>query len=157
MFSLFPERPVAVRALRPGDAAGVAALHGASFRHGWSVSEIEAMLRDRAVTGHAIGAGSRLDGFALSRRAADEAEILTIAVSPKRQGKGLGRKLLEAHLGGLAAAGVRAVFLEVEEGNTPAIALYRRLGFGQVGMRKSYYRRSDGTAANALVLRLSLE
>jgi ribosomal-protein-alanine N-acetyltransferase len=157
MFSLFPERPVAVRVLRPADAAGVAALHSASFRHGWSIAEIEAMLRDRAVTGHAIGAGSRLDGFALSRRAADEAEILTIAVAARRQGRGLGRKLLEAHLGGLAAAGARAVFLEVEEGNTPAIALYRRHGFGQVGLRKSYYRRADGSAANALVLRLALE
>jgi [ribosomal protein S18]-alanine N-acetyltransferase len=156
MFSLFSAAPPSVRVLRTADASDVASLHGMAFLHGWSTAELESMLREPHVCGHGIGTGRRLDGFVVSRRVADEAEILSVAVSPKCQGRGYGRRLLEAHLGALAAHGARTVFLEVEEGNTPALALYQRFGFRQVGSRPGYYRRKDGRTANALVLKLAL-
>ncbi|WP_188520206.1 GNAT family N-acetyltransferase [Alsobacter metallidurans] len=138
------------------DAAAVAALHAEGFHAGWSASECEAMLLDRAVVGQGIGPGQALDGFVLSRVALDEAEILTIAVARRRQGGGLGRRLLQAHFGALVNRGVRTLFLEVDEGNAPARALYARAGFEQVGRRAGYYRKPDGSAAAALVLRRTL-
>ncbi len=156
MLSLFGRRDPAVRALRKDDAPAVAALHGAAFLHGWSTAEIEDMVRDPRVTAHAIGPAEKIEGFVISRRAADEAEILSIAVSARCRGRGLGTRLLETHLGALAAAGARTVFLEVEEGNHPARAVYARHGFEQVATRPGYYRRADGTAAAALVLRRRL-
>ena len=58
--------------------------------------------------------------------------------------------------GGWPASGVRAVFLEVDEQNQPAIRLYARAGFREVGRRPNYYPADGGTAAGALVLRRDL-
>lgn len=138
----------------PRDAAAIAHLHGASFHCGWSDGEIERMLRDRHVLAHRAMSGQSLAGFILSRLVTDEAEILSVAVAAAQRGKGLARRLLDLHLRRLAGLGVRAVFLEVEEGNSPALRLYRRAGFRQVGRREGYYPESKGAAA--LVLRRDL-
>ena len=68
----------------------------------------------------------RLRGFALSRLAADEAEILTIAVAPAWRKRGVGRDLLREHLQQVARAGGRKLFLEVDAANAAAVALYQR-------------------------------
>jgi len=138
----------------PRDAAAIARLHGASFHRGWSDGEIERMLLDRHVLAHRAMIGKRLAGFILSRLVAGEAEILSVAVAAARRGRGLARRLLDLHLRRLPGMGVRAVFLEVEEGNKPALRLYRRAGFREVGRREGYYRESQGAAA--LVLRRDL-
>ena len=138
----------------PRDAAAIARLHGASFHRGWSDGEIERMLLDRHVLAHRAMSGRSLTGFILSRLVADEAEILSVAVAAARRGKGLARRLLDLHLRRLAGMGARTVFLEVEEGNQPALRLYRRAGFREIGRREGYYRDSKGAAA--LVLRRDL-
>lgn len=150
------DKPVALRNARRGDAAAFATLHGLSFRRGWSEDEIESLLADPTVVAHAAGDRDRVDGFILSRKAADEAEILSVAVAPRSRGTGLGRRLLDLHLRRLAGLGVRAVFLEVDAANEPALRLYDRAGFEQVGERPGYYRDSQGRAATALVLRRDL-
>ncbi len=136
------------------DATAIARLHGLSFHRGWSDGEIEGMLRDRHVLAHRATAGRSLRGFILSRIVTDEAEILSVAVAAAQRGKGLARRLLDLHLRRLAGLGARAVYLEVEEGNTPALRLYRRAGFREVGRRPGYYQDSQGAAA--LVLRRDL-
>jgi len=147
-----------VRPLQVRDAAAVADLHAGGFTHGWAVHEIEALLVDAAVMGQGVGpAGGTLFGFVLSRCAADEAEILSIVVDRRHRGAGLAGRLLRAHLGRLSARGIRHLFLEVDEGNAAARALYARLGFAEVGRRPGYFRRPDGSAANALVLRRDLD
>jgi len=88
----------------------------------------------------------------MSRQAADEAEILSVAVARNSQGRGLARQLLTLHLRRLAGLGVRTVFLEVDEHNTPAIKLYNRAGFREVSRRSNYYPLPRKTA-RALVLR----
>ncbi len=138
----------------PRDAAAIARLHAASFHRGWSDGEIERMLRDRHVLAHRAMSGQSLAGFILSRLVTGEAEILSVAVAAARRGKGMARRLLDLHLRRLAGLGVRTVFLEVEEGNSPALRLYRRAGFRQVGRREGYYQESKGAAA--LVLRRDL-
>jgi ribosomal-protein-alanine N-acetyltransferase len=92
----------------------------------------------------------------LSRRAADYAEILTIAVDSAHQGRGVGRALLSENLRQAANAGAKAMFLEVAEDNASALALYERFGFVHVGKRSGYYRRADGSRATAIVMRRSL-
>jgi ribosomal-protein-alanine N-acetyltransferase len=135
------------------DAAAIARLHGASFRRGWSDGEIERLLLDRNVIAHRAMIGRTLHGFILSRLAADEAEILSVAVASARRGRGLARGLLNLHLRRLAGLGVRAVFLEVDEDNEPARRLYNRAGFREVGRRAGYYQKGTDQPATALVLR----
>ena len=78
------------------------------------------MLTERNTLVHRLRQGRRIIGFAVSRMAADEAEILSIAIDAERRGRGLSRNLLLTHLGHLAGRGVRSIFLEVEENNQPA-------------------------------------
>ncbi len=150
---LFARREPALSDASARDAAAIAALHAASFRRGWSEDEVEHMLIDRAVTTHRALIGRGFAGFIMSRRAADEAEILSVAVARRHRGKGLARQLLNLHLRRLAGLGQRTVFLEVDEHNQPAIKLYARAGFREVARRANYYPLADGKTAAALVLR----
>ena len=95
-------------------------------------------------------------GFILSRFAAGEAEILSVAVDRRWRGRGLARRLLDLHLRRLAGLGVGAVFLEVEEDNIGGLRLYDRAGFREVGRRQGYYPHETGASASALVLRRDL-
>jgi ribosomal-protein-alanine N-acetyltransferase len=135
------------------DAKAIAALHAASFRRGWSDGEVEQLLFDPHVVADRISVGRRLAGFIISRWAADEAEILSIAVEQRQQGRGLGYRLLRRNLQRLAGLGVRAVFLEVGAENDPALRLYERIGFEQVGKRERYYGSEIALDSTALVLR----
>jgi ribosomal-protein-alanine N-acetyltransferase len=134
------------------DAPSLAALHGEAFRRGWSAEEFERLLVEHNVVADRAMAGARLVGFVVSRIAADQAEILSIAVAPDFRGAGLARRLLDVHLRRLVGYGVAMVFLEVDEHNTPARRLYTGFGFAKVGRRESYY----AAAAAALVLRRNL-
>jgi [ribosomal protein S18]-alanine N-acetyltransferase len=137
----------------PSDAAALANLHGASFRRGWSEDEFERLLLERNVITHRAMMGRRLVGFVVSRLAPPEAEILSIAVASSQRGRGLARRLLDLHLRRLVGLGARTVFLEVDENNTSARRLYRRMGFGDAGRRDRYYQQSSAAASAALVLR----
>jgi [ribosomal protein S18]-alanine N-acetyltransferase len=139
----------------PRDARVLAALHGASFHRGWSDGEFEQLLMERNVVAHRAAVGRKVVGFILSRLAADEAEILSVAVAGAWRGRGLARRLLDLNLRRLAGLGARAVFLEVDEGNVPARRLYQRAGFRDVGRRQGYYPAREGAAA-ALILRRDL-
>lgn len=150
---LFARPRPALSSAGPRDAASLAALHAASFNRGWSEHEFEQLLTDRNVVADRAASGRSNVGFILSRRAADEAEILSVAVARSWRGRGLARRLLELHLRRLAGLGLRAVFLEVDEDNTPARRLYARAGFHEVGRRPGYYAQGAGKTAAALVLR----
>ena len=138
------------------DAPALAELHGASFHRGWGEAEFEGMLTERNTLVHRLRSGRAIVGFAVSRMAADEAEILSIAVAASHRGRGLSRHLLLTHLGHLAGRGVRTIFLEVEENNQPARRLYDRTGFAVVGRRERYYRQPGGEDLNAVLMRRDL-
>jgi ribosomal-protein-alanine N-acetyltransferase len=155
MSSLFARAEPAMSEASARDAAAIAVLHGASFQRGWSEQEIEGLLLDRHVITHRALTGAALAGFIMSRLVADEAEILSVAVARRQRGRGLARRLLDLNLRRLAGLGARAVFLEVDEHNDPAVRLYRRAGFNEVSRRANYYPGNEGAAA-ALVLRRDL-
>jgi [ribosomal protein S18]-alanine N-acetyltransferase len=140
----------------PRDAAALATLHAASFRRGWSEDEFERLLLDRSVLAHRATIGQKLAGFIISRIAAGEAEILSVAVARAQQGRGLARRLLDLHMRRLAGLGVRTIFLEVEDDNIPARRLYARSAFRQVGRRDGYYSQPGNASGAALVLRRDL-
>lgn len=140
-------------------ARHVAALHHqGGFARGWEPGECAALLADPAVMADGVFAGATANpiGFVMSRKAADEAEILSIVVAAPRRRAGFARSLLGAHLARLAAEGAEQVFLEVEEGNLAAETLYRHFGFREVGRRKGYYPKPDGSRATAIAMRLDL-
>ena len=138
------------------DAVRLAQLHGASFARGWGEGEFESMMSERNTLVHRLRLGRKTIGFAVSRMGADEAEILSIAVDQAYRGRGFSRALLLTHLGHLAGRGVRTIFLEVEENNRPARALYERIGFMVVGRRERYYKQANGEQLNALLMRRDL-
>jgi ribosomal-protein-alanine N-acetyltransferase len=154
----FRRPPPAILAARPEDAAACARLHALSFPVGWSESEMERLLSDPSVATHLAresGGRGKAVAFLMSRCAADEAEILSVAVDPAARGRGLAGELLSHHLSRLAARGIARIFLEVGEDNRPALRLYARAGFREVGRRAGYYPRASG-AVSALVLRREL-
>jgi ribosomal-protein-alanine N-acetyltransferase len=140
----------------PRAAAALAPLHAASFNRGWSEQEFEQLLADRSVVADRATIGRKTVGFIVSRIAADEAEILSVAVTRACRGRGIGAKLLTLNLRRLAGRGVRSVFLEVDEDNASARRLYARAGFREVGRREGYYGAPSGARAAALVLRRNL-
>ena len=152
----FSEWTPAIETASLRDARRLAQLHAESFHRGWGEGEFEAMLAESNTLVHRLRLGRNVIGFAVSRIAADEAEILSIAVAASHRGRGLSHDLLLTHLGHLAGRGVRTIFLEVEENNTPARRLYDRAGFGVVGRRERYYRQPGGEQLNALLMRRDL-
>jgi ribosomal-protein-alanine N-acetyltransferase len=102
-----------------------------------------------AANGHSPREGQPAAGFALSRGAADEEELLLIAVHPDHRGRGIGGALLERFIAAAGARGAARLFLEMREGNS-AESLYRRHGFESVGRRRHYYRRGSASPLDAI-------
>jgi [ribosomal protein S18]-alanine N-acetyltransferase len=152
-----PTRSV-LRPLRAAQAADCARIHAQGFAFSWAQSELESLISSPNVAGTAAldPANARLRGFALSRLAADEAEILTVAIDANLRRGGVGRDLLHSHLNQVAAAGAKEIFLEVDADNAAALALYKRFQFVRVGERRGYYARQYGEPATALVMRRDL-
>lgn len=142
------------RGLEAADAAACAALHKDGFAYPWDAGEIERLILSENVVGDGLfdSASGALLGFVLSRKAANEAEILTIAVAPAYRRRGVARDLLIKHGHTLGLLRVSALFLEVAQDNEAALVLYRRQGFAEVGRRPGYYRAGDGGRTDAIVM-----
>ncbi len=142
------------------DAPALSLLHQEDFVRPWSEAEFADLLEQDTVFGFAareVGQGGRPPaGFVLARLAAGEAEILTVAVARSHRRQGIGWQLMDAVLRELHAARAEALFLEVDETNAAALALYRRLGFREVGKRPNYYRSPERGPTGALVMRRDL-
>ncbi|OGS99259.1 MAG: ribosomal-protein-alanine N-acetyltransferase [Gallionellales bacterium RIFCSPLOWO2_12_FULL_59_22] len=94
-------------------------------------------------------------GYAILMPVADEAELLAIGVAQAEQRKGLGSAMLAGMLDMAREKNLRRVFLEVRASNDAAIALYRRAGFGEIGLRRDYYQNASGSE-DALVMACEL-
>lgn len=151
-------KPYHVQPLVQDFAEDCARLHATGFPHPWGSPEFERLIGAAASLGEAAveTRSRRLLGFILSRRAADEAEILTVSVDTAVRGQGIGAKMLSVHLPRLRRFHVKTLFLDVGENNTPALRLYARFGFREVGRRQGYYRTTSGEAATAIVMRHDL-
>ncbi len=129
----------------------MAAIHATSFPvpECWSA---DAFARHLALPG-VFGLLDAVGAMVLARVAADEAEILTLAVAPPARRAGRATALLRAAEQCAAAAGAHAMYLEVATDNRPGRALYEAAGYREVGARRGYY--GDGTDALVLTRVLS--
>lgn len=147
--------PLALETVSVGAAPLLSALHAEAFDEAWSAAAFDDLLRmPGAAASLALDLGEPA-GFLVTRRAADEAEIITIGTRPHAQRRGVARQLLARQIAELARQGVRQVFLEVAASNTAALGLYHDMGFRVAGRRKGYYHRSHG-AEDAIVMRKEL-
>jgi len=128
----------------------MAQLHAGAFapERGWHAAEFQELLAQPHT--HALCAPA---GFAISRTLAGESELLTLAVDPAHQGKGVGRGLVAAWLDETDA---EIAFLEVAADNAAALAIYRRAGFTVIGKRKGYYARPDTAPVDAITMKCTL-
>jgi len=133
------------------DLSRLAQLHADSFAEPWTKDALDKLL---ATPGTFAFADE--NGFIVLRSAADEAEILTLAVRPGCRRQGLGAKLVRTAAAHAHSLGSSRIFLEVAVGNLPAAKLYERLGFHEVGRRKAYYAVGPGKYEDALILRGNL-
>lgn len=83
-------------------------------------------------------------GCAVLMQGVDDAELLDIGIAAQYQRRGFGRVLLEVMLVLARELGRQRVVLEVRASNAAAIALYRALGFGEIGLRRDYYAAENG-------------
>ena len=127
--------------------AALAQIHQQSFptAHAWSEQSFAELLSQPGVQLYQ----QDKQAFLLVRSAADEMEVLTIAVLPACRRQGLAKGLMQQALDAAEAANTQSCFLEVEAGNIPAIRLYKGLGFEVVATREGYYKtehdgRRDG-------------
>jgi ribosomal protein S18 acetylase RimI-like enzyme len=122
-------------ALLPGDwsEAGLRSLLNSSHQ----LRVLQAADGDEADSGYSPD--KLIVGFAEFLTVVDECQLYNIAVLPRWQRCGCGRRLLQALLDEVKAAGVIGCVLEVRESNAAARALYQALGFVESGKRKAYY------------------
>ncbi len=130
-------------------AADMARVHRAAFAtdRPWTEAEFADLLNSPGV--QVLGTD---EGFILIRVVADEAEVLTIAVHPDAQKKGIGARLVQDSLRHSAAHGAARSFLEVAADNQAAFRLYQRHGYKETARRKGYYPRTDGTPVDAVLM-----
>lgn len=139
----------------------LAGMHAICFAEPWSARAMLDLLAMPGTEGAIAVAGGSLKpsltppgpaGLVLWRRAADEAEILTLAVLPPWRRHKLGGLLLGFAMECAQAAGAATMFLEAAADNTAALGLYESHGFSRVGLRKGYYGCVDGvTMSRSLV------
>lgn len=134
--------------LTPVHAEIAAEIHRLSFAQSWSAESIGELLAMPGAEGLLALQQDQPAGMILFRTAADETEILTLAVLPGKRRLGLASMLLVAASSSAGERGARTVFLEVAEDNAAAKALYRAAGFQIVGRRPGYYNAgADRVAA----------
>ena len=119
----------------------------------WHEQSVAAELRNELSFWLVAVDGRTLAGYVGSQTVLGETDMMNVAVHPDHRRKGIAEALIAALSDGLRARGNEVLTLEVRVSNTPAIALYDKLGFTQVGRRPNYYRNPK---EDALILRKAL-
>ncbi|HEY9092825.1 ribosomal protein S18-alanine N-acetyltransferase [Parasphingorhabdus sp.] len=125
------------------------------YGESWNNNQCRSMLSLPGTQLMIASYGEEPCGFSISRKVADEEELLMIAVDPQYQNKGIGLVLLEQLITNAISNNIAAVFLEVRF-NNPAQYLYKKLGFEKVGLRPAYYTGEGQEKFDALTYKKSL-
>lgn len=132
--------PPAVRPLTAADLPAVVRIEKHTFPDPWPLGAFKDTLARPEVQGLALDDDAQgLVGYGLCVLAADEGEILNLAVEPAYRRRGAGRLLVRAMVDRLRSGGAARVYLEVRRSNEAAIGLYRAMGFVPSGARPAYY------------------
>ena len=131
----------------------VAALEKLCFADPWSEKSIASELQNPLALWLVAVEDDVVCGYIGSQSVMGESDMMNVAVNPDFRRKGIGEALVIALSEELKAVGNTSLTLEVRISNAPAISLYVKLGFSQVGLRKNYYRNPR---EDALILRKAL-
>ncbi len=152
--------PAAAQALlRPmvlADLDAVAAIEASAYGFPWSRGNFVDSLAAGYIAEVLVADDGELLGYYIAMTGVDEMHLLNITVAPRRQGQGFGRRMLHALEMHARAAGLGSLWLEVRQSNARARALYRRLGYAELGLRRGYYPAA-GRREDAMVMSLKLE
>jgi len=142
----------------PGHARELAALHALIFAQSWDEASFEQLLGHPGAVAllARVASPPQTVGLILGRLAADEAELITLGVHQEHRRHGIARRLVNQLTRAAKGAGAKRLVLEVNRNNAAAVALYRGLGFCQVGLRQGYYEHVGQRRDDALVLALAL-
>lgn len=139
-----------IRQMKKEDILQLAELEKLCFSDPWSVSAFEYELKNPLSLWLVAADGETVAGYVGSQTVMDESDMMNIAVAPAYRRQGIAEQLIASMIEGLQQRQSRCLTLEVRISNEPAIALYQKLGFLQVGRRPGYYRNPR---EDALILR----
>lgn len=132
----------------------IAALEIACFSDPWSENSVRYELTNPLSLWLVAVSGNQVAGYVGSQTVMDEADMMNLAISPDYRRQGIAAALVCKLIESLKAKGVRCLTLEVRASNEPAICLYKKLGFFEIGRRPGYYRNPK---EDALILRKEWE
>jgi len=148
--------------VQPADLPRVMEIERGAFAHPWSEDLVRRELEHAwsifllATEARAEQSGESPEavvGFVIAWLVHDELHVLNVAVAPEERRRGMGRALMEEVQGRGRRQGARLATLEVRSSNAPALALYRALGWRQVGIRPGYYADEN---EDAVIMELHL-
>lgn len=144
-----------LRPLAPEDLDAIMEIERRAYRFPWTAG----IFRDCLRVGYCCWCyerNNRIEGYGVMSVAAGESHILNLTVRPESQRQGIGAKLMRHFLQLARRHNADIVMLEVRPSNTPAVRLYEKMGFNEVGVRRNYYPADQGRE-DALLLALSLD
>ena len=130
--------------------AQVAELEKICFSDPWSENSVASELKNPLSCWLVAEEDGVAAGYIGSQTVMDESDMMNVAVHPDHRRKGVAESLVNELIEALKKRGSRCLTLEVRASNEPAKALYEKLGFVQVGLRRNYYRNPK---EDALILR----
>ena len=132
----------------------IAEMEKLCFSDPWSEKSIASELNNELAFWLTAMEGEQVAGYIGSQTVMDESDMMNVAVHPDFRRKGIAEALVNALVEALKSKGSRCLTLEVRASNVPAITLYGKLGFSEIGRRKNYYRNPR---EDALILRKEWE
>ena len=117
----------------------IAQLEGQCFSDPWSEKSIASELENPLSLWLVAEENGQVFGYVGSQTVLDESDMMNVAVDPGFRRQGIARALIETLIAELSKMGSRCLRLEVRVSNENARALYARMGFQQLGLRKNYY------------------
>ena len=132
----------------------VAALEAICFQDPWSEYSVASELNNPLSFWLVALEGDRVVGYVGSQTVVGETDMMNVAVHPDFRRRGVAEALILALVEELKVMDSHCLTLEVRASNAPAIALYEKMGFSQIGLRKNYYRNPR---EDALILRKEWE
>lgn len=146
---------LSLRDMDYGDIDEVMRIENSIYPYPWTTGNfIDAL--DSGYTCMVAELDDAMVGYAVLMPAVDEAHLLTIGIAAGHQRKGMGEEVLGRMAAMARDSGIRRIILEVRPSNTPALSLYRKCGFRQIGLRRGYYPADNGGREDAIVMELIL-
>ena len=139
----------AIRLAAADDIQAIMALEQGAIAHPWPEEDLRRLISDDDKFALVIEGEDGIEGYIGVSVVVGEASVGNLVVRQDRRGRGLGTKLVEALIAELLRRGAEVIFLEVEDTNAPAIAVYTGCGFTEYNRRRDYY----GAGRDALLMK----